>query len=726
MSLIGKTITSIKQDGTRATLGKIKRRVLPNADKNKAKKVNIKKMRTVSKLDLSKIPDLKVSVVVPNYNYERYIEDRLNTILNQTIKPYEIIFLDDVSKDGSVDIARAVLEKSGIKHKVIVNTENNGCFRQWLKGINESEGDIVWIAEADDLCEPTFIERLLPFFADDQVNLAYGQSEVINENDERSGFVYSEYTKEFDPEKWLSDYINNGESEIIEGLGVKNTIPNASGVLMRKAALEGIEEYLRDYSISGDWFAYVYLMRIGKIGFCSDVLNYHRRHSGSIINVKEQDIKFFLELMRIKLYVAKTFIIPESIREDFINMVPNEYKRLMPETAPTFMENAELKGMYDEINDILDDNYAKYSFLKNVPKKNIMFVMPDFEMGGGQTLIIRLANYLARIHKVYVYNARPWLYEDRIAKMFTRNVTLLDSEGTPDQLRKYVIDLKIDIVNSHIWWSDKITYQAVGDMDVRHVLAMHGCYEAILEHPDWDPDFAELAPKILINASEVIYATNKNKKIFETVDVNDKIHQIYYGYELESIAKVNKASLGIDEDSFVFGLVARGIESKGFGKACEAFTKLKSEVSNKMDLVLVGNGEYIDGLKTEYASETSIHFADNLNKPSEWIGYDKMFDCAMLPTFFISESLPNSVIEYLAYSKPVISTDIGDIKYMIGDKAGIVLSLRDGTVDADELAEAMKVMVTDDAKRASYEAGATEMFKQFEIKNFIENYYRLF
>ena len=106
----------------------------------------------------------KVSVIVPNYNYEKYIKMRLNSIFNQTIKPYEIIFLDDNSKDNSLEIAKGLLEESGFDYKIITNKTNNGCYNQWLKGIKEAKGDIVWIAEADDLCKDNFLEKLIPKF----------------------------------------------------------------------------------------------------------------------------------------------------------------------------------------------------------------------------------------------------------------------------------------------------------------------------------------------------------------------------------------------------------------------------------------------------------------------------------------------------------------------------------------------------------------------------------
>lgn len=671
----------------------------------------------------------KVSVVIPNYNYETYIPERLACILNQTIKPYEIIFLDDVSKDNSVAVAREILEASGIKHQIIANEVNNGCFRQWLKGIEHATGDYIWIAEADDACEYDFLERLLPFFEDDQVNLAYAQSEIIDEHGTHTHYVYTEYTKDLDPEKWNRDYVNNGECEIIDGLGIKNTIPNASGVLFRKSALEGLDEKLKEYAISGDWYAYVYAVKTGKIAFCSTVLNYHRRHSSSIIHKREQDIKLFVELMNIKLYIAENFLIPQNIRERFVNHVRNEYGRLMAENSLPFEQQETLMAIQNQLEATVQDKIEQYAFLQNQPKKNILYVIPDFEMGGGQTLVVRLANYFSRFHNVYLYNARPWLSEERIVNMIADKVTVLDSNGTPEQLRGYILQNHIQIINNHIWWSDKIVYQAAHDLNVKIVLSMHGCYEALVEHPDWDKDFDVLVPEILGRANEIIYATDKNKKIFERVPVLEKTHQIYYGYELESIPRKDKQELNMQQDAFIFGMVARGIKPKGFGEAVEAFKQIQEELGTNTHLVLIGNGEFIDTLKEANTGNEQIHFVDYLKKPSEWIGWVKNFDVALLPTYFISESLPNSVIEYLAYDVPVITTNIGDIRYMIKDEtheAGIVLELHDGMVDVEELAAAMKKMYQDKEAYAAYKADTTAMFSQFDMKNFANNYYDLY
>ncbi len=86
-----------------------------------------------------------VSVIVPNYNYARYLTARLQSILAQTYQPHEIIFLDDCSSDGSVEIAERLLQHGSIPYRIIRNETNQGRYRQWLKGLREATGDLVWI-----------------------------------------------------------------------------------------------------------------------------------------------------------------------------------------------------------------------------------------------------------------------------------------------------------------------------------------------------------------------------------------------------------------------------------------------------------------------------------------------------------------------------------------------------------------------------------------------------
>ena len=99
-----------------------------------------------------------VSVIVPNYNYKQFLASRIDTILNQTYRDFELILLDDCSTDNSREILESYRDNPHVSH-IVFNEKNTGSpFRQWMKGIELARGKYVWIAEADDMSAPEFLE----------------------------------------------------------------------------------------------------------------------------------------------------------------------------------------------------------------------------------------------------------------------------------------------------------------------------------------------------------------------------------------------------------------------------------------------------------------------------------------------------------------------------------------------------------------------------------------
>jgi glycosyltransferase involved in cell wall biosynthesis/SAM-dependent methyltransferase len=236
--------------------------------------------RTLAELAEGRRPT--VSVIVPNYNYARYLPERLRSIIDQTYPPFEILFLDDCSSDNSVQIAEEMLHASGLSYRIIANQTNQGTYRQWLRGIREAKGDLLWIAEADDHCAPGLLESLVRQFDNPEVVLAYCQSRQIDEVGTELAPDYLAWTADISETKWREKYVRSGVEEICDTLAVKNTIPNVSAVLMRRIDLSGIEHKLVTLRNAGDWLLYVYLLEHGSIAFVPDVLNSHRRHASSV------------------------------------------------------------------------------------------------------------------------------------------------------------------------------------------------------------------------------------------------------------------------------------------------------------------------------------------------------------------------------------------------------------------------------------------------------------
>lgn len=270
-------------------------------------------------LDYLEIGLKRISVIVPNYNYERYQPERLQTILDQTYPLYEIIYLDDCSSDNSVAVAENILKRQPVDWRLIRNEQNSGSvFRQWQKGVELAKGDYVWLAEADDNCEPEFLEELVKPFEDTEVVLSYCESKQLDEQGNILATNYLDYVADISLVRWTRPYVVEGIEEIRTALSVKNTIPNVSGVLLKRCQLiEVLVENIDDicsFRIAGDWFVYVRLLRNGKLAFTNQPLNGHRRHERGV-TIGGAAAGHLNEIVRMQHIVSSNFPIAPAERQ---------------------------------------------------------------------------------------------------------------------------------------------------------------------------------------------------------------------------------------------------------------------------------------------------------------------------------------------------------------------------------------------------------------------------
>lgn len=229
---------------------------------------------------------LKVSVIVPNYNYSRYLKERLHSIWSQTYPVFEVIVLDDASTDGSLEEIGELQKQYGRRICLVRNDKNSGSpSRQWARGAKMSRGELVWIAEADDFADPGFLAAVTRPFRNEETVLSYCQSRMVDENSLVLANNYLEYVSDVDQELWRNDYDRPGLVEIEHALAVKNTIPNVSAVVFRRDALmQVLEAHLDEMAAlrnAADWLCYLRLTTKGSVSFIARSLNNHRRHRRS-------------------------------------------------------------------------------------------------------------------------------------------------------------------------------------------------------------------------------------------------------------------------------------------------------------------------------------------------------------------------------------------------------------------------------------------------------------
>ena len=152
--------------------------------------------------------------------------------------------------------------------------------------------------------------------------------------------------------------------------------------------------------------------------------------------------------------------------------------------------------------------------------------------------------------------------------------------------------------------------------------------------------------------------------------------------------------LEFKEGDFVICLVSRALPEKGWKEAVEAVEQANKISDRDIHLILIGEGEMYDLLK-----ETESKFIHVLGSKSDIRSYFAMSDIGLLPSRYPGESYPLVVIDSLMCEKPVIATDLGEIKNQLmtedGKIAGILLCLNNWTIDISELRDAIIKLATD-------------------------------
>ncbi len=151
---------------------------------------------------------------------------------------------------------------------------------------------------------------------------------------------------------------------------------------------------------------------------------------------------------------------------------------------------------------------------------------------------------------------------------------------------------------------------------------------------------------------------------------------------------------------------------------------LNDEVERKAHLILVGESEYSCELHQKYNDIPYLHFVGFSENSLEWV---QMFDIGLLPTYFVSESLPNTVIEYLACGKPVFATRMGDIPKMMSCEDGLAGELinfdASGKADVSHLKQLIQMYMhntTEDYARVRQRS--LKAFEKFLMQTCVEEY----
>lgn len=264
---------------------------------------------------------MKISVITASYNYAQYIEEMINSIINQSYRDWELIIVDDGSSDNSVEIIKSYCQKdSHIKFFQHENGENKGLKETLLLGIEHATGDWIAFLESDD------------YYAADNL---LKKAEIIQKHPEvklifnKVSFIWEKEIKTKTKEKFENTQKMLSKIEFPKNVfykfDVDNIILTFSAVAVDAKTLKSVDFNTPVDSLM-DWWLWIHLAYKNNFYYIDEELTHWRLHEKSYIRTSKRPLWYFLQtrayddvyfknktdfklLLFVCIYRAKVFLI---------------------------------------------------------------------------------------------------------------------------------------------------------------------------------------------------------------------------------------------------------------------------------------------------------------------------------------------------------------------------------------------------------------------------------
>lgn len=212
-----------------------------------------------------------VSIIMPNYNGEKYLKETIDSVLAQTYTNWELLFVDDCSTDNSVEIVRSYKDE---RIKIFQNEVNSGAAISRNTALEAASGKYIAFLDSDDLWAETKLSQHLDFMKKENISFSFTSYFVLNDK--------NEVVTEFIPKKDRYDY-----KSILKHCSI-----GCSTVIYDSEALVGV--YMPTEAIKREDFAcWLQILKKGANGVClHESLTSYRVHSKSVSSNKTKMIKY--------------------------------------------------------------------------------------------------------------------------------------------------------------------------------------------------------------------------------------------------------------------------------------------------------------------------------------------------------------------------------------------------------------------------------------------------
>jgi len=209
----------------------------------------------------------RVSVTIPVYNAERFISETIESVISQTYTDWEIVAVDDGSKDGSLEILRAFEKRLPEKIRVF-SKKNSGVALARNTGIEGSKGEYIALLDHDDLWMPGKLERQVKLLdSNKEIGLVYSDAYLFRERESRTRTAFSTL-KPF-------------RGRVFDKLLWENFIVVSTAVI-RREAFNKVGMFDPKYRICEDYDLFLRVAGQYPLDFIDEPLVTYRIHGGSV------------------------------------------------------------------------------------------------------------------------------------------------------------------------------------------------------------------------------------------------------------------------------------------------------------------------------------------------------------------------------------------------------------------------------------------------------------
>lgn len=216
---------------------------------------------------------MKISVCIPLYNCEQYIERTIDSLLQQTYKDFELLIADNCSTDKSVEL---ISKYTDPRIHLIRNKENVGMVNNWNILLDEAKGEYIHFLCADDCLRNDCLEKEIEFLIKNpSVVLLSNATQIINQH-EKKLFVRRYYRRQ---------RVFNGKKFAKHSFHRKNLYGEPSNVIFKRdIVLDNKIIFNNTLRYSPDWEFWIKVSLHGDIGFLPDILADYRISTTSETN----------------------------------------------------------------------------------------------------------------------------------------------------------------------------------------------------------------------------------------------------------------------------------------------------------------------------------------------------------------------------------------------------------------------------------------------------------